>query len=181
MEGRIPRGSAVGETQLWAPANRARYRPGVPTNRLAALAIALAAVAVVLLPLSVLRRCRGTADESGPVTVGSGSESAEVPLPRPAPQSLIDSTVATMFGAICRHQVKCGIGTLDRCDYVESTMKQMPKSLAVRPCPYLDVADAKRCIDDIAVQSCGDFAKSLDVLDLQLALDRVRSCRLACE
>ncbi|MBA3460391.1 MAG: hypothetical protein H0T46_10550 [Deltaproteobacteria bacterium] len=153
----------------------------MPTNRLAALAIALAALAAVLLPLSILRRCRSSADGSGAVSEGSGSGSAENVLPPPAPQSLIDSTVASMFGAICRHQVKCGIGTLDRCDYVESTMKQMPKSLSVRPCPDLDVGEAKRCLEDIAVRSCDDFAKSLDVLDLQLALDRVRSCRLACE
>ena len=179
MCARIPRASAVGESQLWALANRARYRRRVPTNRLGALAVALAALAAVLLPLSILRRCR--AQDSAPVGAGSSAGSSEEVLPPPAPQSLIDSTVASMFGAICRHQVKCGIGTLERCDYVESTMKQMPKSLSVRPCPDLDVGEAKRCLEDIAVRSCDDFAKSLDVVDLQLALDRVRSCRLACE
>jgi len=151
----------------------------VPANRLTALALAIAGVACVVLTVAIVKRCRG--DETPAVTTGSGSAESDGVLPRPPPQSLIDATLAQMFGAVCRHEVKCGIGDAERCDYIESTMKQMPKELAIRPCKSLDTDEAKRCIAELETRSCEDFAKSLDVLDLQAALDRVRSCRRACE
>src|SRR4051812_46651784 len=178
MWGVILRRSAVGGTQLWARANRPRYRRGVAANRLTALALAMAGLAAVLLTVAIVRRC-GT--EPAVVASGSGSGGGDGVMARPLPQSLIDASMAAMFGAVCRHEVKCGIGTPDRCDYIEATMKQMPKELAIKPCKQLDVDEAQRCIAELATRSCADFAKSLDVLDLQAALDRVRTCRRACE
>lgn len=115
------------------------------------------------------------------VATGSGSGDSDDVLPRPQPQALIESTIVSMFDAVCRHEVACGIGDAAACANVVSTMKQMPKTLAIKPCARVDADEAARCIDELRTRSCDDFAKSLDVLDLQAALDRVRTCRRACE
>ena len=138
---------------------------------LPALAIGMAVLAAVLLPIAVARRCGEPTEEAPPAP----------PPPRPAPPPVRDDAlVAAMFGAVCRHQVACGIGDLERCTYVEDTMRRMPKDFAIRPCDRVDEAEARRCIAELEARDCLVLAKSLDVLDLQLALDRVHSCRMAC-
>jgi hypothetical protein len=85
-----------------------------------------------------------------------------------------------MFAAVCRHHVGCGIGDLTRCAYIEETMRQLPRKLAVRPCEPIDEPEVLRCIAELAKRSCKGVAKSLDLLALQAALDRIPSCRQAC-
>ncbi|MBL9017313.1 MAG: hypothetical protein JNL83_24205 [Myxococcales bacterium] len=139
---------------------------------LPAVAVAMAALAAVLLPLAIARRCDEPAADAPPP-----------PPRRPAPPAVPDDAlVAAMFGASCRHQIACGIGVgkEDRCAFIEDTMRRMPKGFALRPCDRIDVAEAHRCIDDLAKRDCRDFAPSLALPDLQAALDRVPSCRLAC-
>ena len=166
--GRSHEACAVGRGQLWAAANRAGYARLVVGRSLPAVALAMAALAAVLLPIAIARRCSHPA------------EAPPLPLPPTPPTMPDEGLVAAMFGAVCRHEVGCGTGDLVRCAYVEDTMRKMPKELAVRPCERLDTAEARRCITELATRDCKDSAKSLDVLQLQAALARVRSCRLAC-
>ena len=137
---------------------------------LPSLALAMAALAAVRLPIAIVRRCRAPAGETPPPP----------PPPRNTPLPPLHSDVAAMFGAMCRHQVTCGVGALDRCTYIEDTMRKLPAKLAIRPCDGLDVAEARRCIEELATRGCTDRTTSLDVLALQTALDRVQPCRLAC-
>src|SRR5436309_1270272 len=123
----------VGPGQLWARPNRASYPRSVFGRSLPALALALAALAAVMLPIGISRHCGTTAQTT-----------------RPA-----------------------------RCTFVEDTMRQMPRSLRLKPCD-LDQADARSCIAALADRDCADAAKSLDVLALMAALDRVDPCRRAC-
>jgi hypothetical protein len=152
-------------------------------SRLPILAIALAGVAAVLLVVAVLRRHGATTDNSGP-TPGSdrpvGSDGTMAGPIAPARSPLVDDALASMFGAVCRHEVACGIGDLGRCDYVETTMRQMPKSLGLKPCATFDETAAKRCLSELAARSCDDHTKSLAIQDLADALDRVTNCRRAC-
>lgn len=149
-------------------------------TRLPLIAVVLAVAAALLLVVAVLRR-HATIETTAETEAGSGS-AGEVPPPPPPPvvNPLADQAVAAMFGAVCRHEVACGIGDLGRCDYIETTMKQMPKTFAIQPCLDFDEAAAKQCLDELAARSCEDFAKSLDVLDLKQALDRITSCRRTC-
>lgn len=134
---------------------------------LPALALAMAALAAVLLPIAIVRRC------------SDGQVASPPPRPRRSPPQ-DEATVVAMFGAVCRHEVSCGLGNLERCEYIETTMRKMPKDFALRPCDQLDEAEARRCIAELAARDCNDVATSLDVLALQAVLDRIPSCRLAC-
>ena len=159
--------------------------PPVATRRGApALAGALAAIAAVLWIVVAVQHRTSTAPPppvAGPGTGSGGRGDAVDPRP-PVPSALVNAKVAAMFGAICRHEITCGIGVgfESSCDYIEDTMKQMPAALGVGSCAGFDATEATRCLAEISTRSCDDFAKALDVLSLQQALDRITSCRRVC-
>jgi len=113
----------------------------------------------------------------------AGTDLADVRPRPPVAGTLVDEQIAAMFGSACRHAVKCGIGVgfATRCDYIEDTMKKMPKALGIGDCTTFDDAEAKKCILALAAMSCADdFAQALDIPSLQRALGRIQSCRRAC-
>jgi len=113
---------------------------------------------------------------------GSGDGPGSDVLGKPSPDTLVDPAVVAMFGAVCRYEVGCGVGSLTTCEKVERTMRQMPRKLALRPCDPVNEDLAKQCIATLgSMPSCRDFAKSLAIYDLQQALDRVTPCRRACD
>lgn len=129
----------------------------------------MAALAAVLLPVAIVRRCAHREHTAAPD-----------PPPRRPPPPPPSTDLAEVFGALCRHQVGCGTGDLTRCAYIVDTMRKMPKTYSPRPCDRFDEAEARRCIAGIASRNCLDATTSLDMLALQTALDRVESCRLIC-
>lgn len=148
-------------------------------SRLPIIAVALAGTATVLLVVALVRR-GGTAEPVGTDGSGTGSESDN--LGRPAPETLVDPAVVAMFEAVCRYEVGCGVGSLDQCVQIERTMRQMPKKLSIKSCPKVNEDLAKQCVMTLrSLPSCREFAKSLAIVDLQEALDRVTPCRRACE
>lgn len=173
--------SAVGGSQLWAGANRARYRWRVPPRtRLAVLAVVLAVIAAVLLAVAVVRRS-GTVATDVP---GDASGSVRPPidgLGTPTRNSLLDAMVSAIYGAACRHEVGCGTGTLERCDYIVTTMRQMPAAFSVQRCPNLDEREARRCVTDLLAGPCANVAPTLEIGELQKIIARLPSCRHACE
>jgi len=162
------RSYGVGFGQLWARANRAGYARCVATRSLSAVALAMAALAAVLLPLAIARRC-SSGDEAAPPP----------PPPRPLPPRN-DATVAAMYGAACRHALACGVGRADRCAFIEDTMRRMPADFAIRRCDRIDDAEARRCIAELGEHDCRGASRSLDLHALQAVLDRIAACRLAC-
>lgn len=148
-------------------------------GRLPIIAVALASVAAVLLVVALVRRGRSAEPVvGGGASDGSGSENLGVP----APETLVDPLVVAMFVAVCRYEVGCGVGSLVTCNQIEQTMRQMPKKLSIKSCPTVNEDLAKQCVVTLgSLPSCRDFAKSLAVIDLQKALDRVTPCRRACE
>ena len=128
----------------------------------------MAALAAVLLPIAIVRRCATRVETTPP---------PRHPVPPPVRD---DALVASMFRAVCDHEVRCGVGKVERCSFVEDTMRKMPKDYALRPCDHLDEAEAHRCITELASRDCTDIGHSLDVLALQAVLERIPSCRLAC-
>ena len=156
-------------------------------SKLPIVALALAGAAVVLLAIAVLRR-HAAGSGAGDIAAGSGSQilagsagSATVDPWGAAPANQAGNDgLASMFGAVCRHLVTCGVGDLGRCDFIETTMRQMPPSLQLRPCRTFDPAEAKRCLSEVAAAACDDKVKSLDVPALAIVLDRIASCRRAC-
>ncbi len=148
-------------------------------SRLPILAVALASVAAVLLVVALVRR-GGTMEPAGGDVSGSGSTSDD--LGKPAPDALVDPAVVAMFEAVCRYEVGCGIGSPEQCVRIERTMRQMPKKLSIKSCPKVNEDLAKQCVMTLrSLPSCREFAKSLAIIDLQEALDRVTPCRRACE
>jgi hypothetical protein len=146
---------------------------------LPALALALAALAAVLLPIAIARRCGGVESPSEPPPSGSGAAPVP-PLTDPAPAPAPDDVLyAAVFGAACRHAVSCGTGELSRCAFVEDTMRRMPRALGLKSCE-LDQAEARSCIAALAGRDCAGAARSLDVLALRAALERIDPCRRAC-
>lgn len=143
------------------------------------IAVALASVATVLLVVALVRRGRATEPAGGD---GSGSGSASEDLGKPAEETLVDPAVVAMFAAVCRYEVGCGIGSPEQCVQIERTMRQMPKKLSIKSCPKVNEDLAKQCVMTLrSLPSCREFAKSLAIIDLQQALDRVTPCRRACE
>ncbi len=169
----LPRRDHLDEDEVVAVPSAPRSR------RLPLIAIGLVGVAGALLIVALVRRSAGTASTEAPPTGSRGS--APDSLGTPAPDSLVSATVAAMYGAACRHEVACGSALPDRCDFIESTMLQMPKELAVHTCAKLDQVAAKLCIEELAARGCERPAASLEVLELQKAITRVASCRHACE
>ena len=150
-----------------------------PRSRLPVVAAALSAVAAVLLVVALVRR--GRAPHSGVGSAGSGG-SASDSLGTPAPETLVDPSVVAMFVAVCRYEVGCGVGSLVTCRQIEETMRQMPKKLSIKSCPNVNEDLAKQCVATLgSLPSCREFAKSLAIVDLQQALDRVTPCRRACD
>ncbi len=148
-------------------------------TRLPIIAMALASAAAVLLAVALVRR-GGVPEQAA--AGGSGSGGASDDLGRPAPDTLVDPAVVAMFAAVCRFEVGCGVGSLEQCVQIERTMRQMPRKLSIKSCPKVDEVLAKQCVMTLrSISSCRDFAKSLAIVDLQEALDRVAPCRRACE
>ncbi|CAN5904471.1 hypothetical protein BH11MYX3_BH11MYX3_26620 [soil metagenome] len=152
--------------------------PSPRRSRLPLVAVALVGVAAVLLVVAVVGRS-GAPDPAEP-PVGAKGSAAES-LGTPAADSLVSATVAAMYGAACRHEVACGSAAVERCQLIESTMKQMPRELAVHTCAKLDEVAAKLCLEELAARGCERPAASLEVLELQKAIMRVASCRHACK
>ncbi|MBL0216605.1 MAG: hypothetical protein IPQ07_22325 [Myxococcales bacterium] len=151
-----------------------------PRSRLAMIAVALAVAAGGLLTFAVVRRGR-TPPAEVPIA-GSGSGDAAVDLlPAPAKASLVNTMVVAIYSAACRHEVGCGTGDLTRCDYIASTMRQLPEALSLQRCPHLDEREARRCLTDLAAGPCANVAPALEVLELQKVIARLPSCRHACE
>ncbi len=157
--------------------------PVVPERRprvLPVVAIALASTAAVLIVVALVRRGGITEPAGGSGSAGRGSGSE--PLGRPLPETLVDPQIVAMFGAVCRYEVGCGVGSAATCDQIEATMRQMPKKLSIKNCPKVNEDLAKQCVATLrSLPSCREFAKSLAITDLQDALDRVTPCRRACE
>ncbi len=160
--------------------------PAVPVaparaRRLPMIALALASLAAVLLVVALVRRAGHGEPETGG-SAGSNDGPGLDHLGKPSPDALVDPAVVAMFGAVCRYEVGCGVGSLPTCDKVERTMRQMPKKLSLRPCDHVNEDLAKQCVATLgSMPSCRDFAKSLAIYDLQQALDRVTPCRRACD
>lgn len=151
--------------------------PG-PRSRLPLVAIALAGVATVLLVVAVLRRGPRLVANEGPGSAGSDADL----LGAPSPDSLVDPAVVAMFVAVCHHEVGCGVGSVETCAKIEQTMRRMPRKLSYKACTPVNEDLAKQCVATLAsLPSCRDFAKSLALIDLQHALDRVTPCRRACD
>ncbi|MEO7092251.1 MAG: hypothetical protein ABI175_03300 [Polyangiales bacterium] len=157
------------------PVEVARRRRALPIA-----AVALAAVAGVLLVVALVRR--GAGPEPVMASDGSGDGSGNDQLGKPSPETLVDPAIVAMFGAVCRFEVGCGVGTAAQCEQIERTMRQMPKKLSIKSCPKVNEDLAKQCVKTLETwPSCREFAKSLAIVDLQDALDRVTPCRRACE
>lgn len=145
------------------------------------VAIAMAAVAAVLLVVAVVKRSAESAAQPEVTSDGSGGSGSEH-LGRPAPDTLVEPAVVDMYVAVCRYEVGCGVGSLLQCDRIEQTMRQMPKKLSIKSCARINEDLAKQCVVMLgSLPSCRDFAKSLALIDLHHALERVTPCRLACE
>lgn len=152
-----------------------------PRKRLLPIAaVALASAAAVLLVVAVVRR----GETEAPMSDGSGSGTGATNdnLGRPLPEALVDPAVVAMFGAVCRYEVGCGVGSAPTCDQIEATMRRMPKKLSIKNCANVNEDLAKQCVATLrSLPSCREFAKSLAIPDLQDALDRVTPCRRACQ
>ena len=151
------------------------------------IAVALAVVGGGLLSFAVVRRGRTRPAEvpiAGDTSSDAGSDAgivdvAEVGAPAKGP--LVSTMVVAIYSAACRHEVGCGTGDLTRCDYIATTMRQLPEALSLQRCPHLDEREARRCLTDLAAGPCANVAPALEVLELQKVIARLPSCRHACE
>ena len=144
------------------------------------IALALAVVAAGLLTFAVVRRSR-TPPTEVPIAGTDSGDAGIVEVAGPAKSSLVNTMVVAIYSAACRHEVGCGTGDLIRCDYIATTMRQLPEALSLQRCPHLDEREARRCLTDLAAGPCANVAPALEVLELQKVIARLSSCRHACE
>ncbi len=147
------------------------------------IAVALAVVAGGLLSFAVVRRGRAR-PAVVPIAGDTSSDAGIIDVAEvgaPARGTLINMMVVAIYSAACRHEVGCGTGDLTRCDYIATTMRQLPEALSLQRCPHLDEREARRCLTDLAAGPCANVAPALEVLELQKVIARLPSCRHACE